>query len=112
MSTTDPNLNCYSLLLGGKCTISMCKGSDSVRGLIGCFFGSILISSSVYCTTLSLRNLSGLCRRYCQFIVALRFLNAAYRLCTMYEFTITPSFVENEYPKKRRKIKKKLMKME
>merc|ERR1712204_103487 len=46
-----------------------------------------------------------------RYVFALRLLNIAKKLCTLYEFTITPTFVNKIYPKKRKKIKKKLKKM-
>merc|ERR1712232_688999 len=46
-----------------------------------------------------------------QLVIALRLLNKARRLCTMFELTITPTFVNKFYPIKRMKIKKKLMNM-
>merc|ERR1712228_991571 len=65
----------------------------------------------VYIMALSLKCLSGICMELNQFVIALRLLNIAYKLCTMYELVICPSFVNKIYTKKRKRIKKKLKKM-
>merc|ERR1712228_104755 len=75
------------------------------------FLASIAASTSLYVTTLSLRYLSDACKEMKRCVIALRSLNVAYKLCTMYELTICPSFVNKIYSKKRKNIKKKLKKM-
>merc|ERR1712129_358941 len=69
-------------------------------------------STSIHTMVLSLRYLSAIFKKMELFVVALRSLNKARKLCTIYKMTITPTFVENIYPKKRKKIKKQLKKME
>ena len=106
ISAINPT-DAYSLMLMGK---SYQKYEEYENG-ITCFVSSIRTSASLFVMTSSLRCLSEICMKLSQFVAALRLLNVAYKLCTMYELTITPSFVNDIYPKKRKKTKRKLKKM-
>merc|ERR1712228_956544 len=50
----------------------------------------------------------GICCELDQCVIALRLSNVTYKLCTMYELTICPSFVYMNYFEERRAIKIKL----
>ena len=99
--------NCYSLMLLGKWSMN---GKDYPCAM-KMFVDSICNSVSIYSFCLSSRYLSEVCVRVGQYVIALRLLNVAYKFCTMYEFTITPTFVNVIYAKKRKKIKKKLKRL-
>merc|ERR1712228_831002 len=105
-------VKCFEFLLNGKCELRKFKDIDFKKAM-GSFVISIVHSKSIYCTTLSLRYLSEMCQDVGQYVVALRFLNIAYSLCTMYdyEYTITFSFVSKYYFKYKRQIKKNLKKI-
>merc|ERR1712228_946023 len=104
---------CYELIMIGQCSFSQMDPTDVRTKQIGrhVFVDSICNSTSLYAMTLSLRYLSRICYDLDQFVIALRLLNMAYAYCTMYELTITPTFVKEKYSKKRKKIKKKLNKL-
>ena len=99
--------NCYSLMLLGKWSMN---GKDYPCAM-KMFVDSICNSVSVYSMCLSSRYLSEVCVDLGQFVIALRLLNKAYKLCTMYEFVICPTFVNKAYAERRKKIKNELRKL-
>jgi len=101
--------DCYCSLLFARCCFKM-KGI--IKQGLAAHVTVIGWSTSLHVTTLSLRDMYRFCRKEKRYVCALRFLNIAKKLCTLYELTITPTFVNKIYPKKRKKIKKKLKKME
>ena len=94
----------YAMMLMGKCYV---KYKEYQNG-ITCFISSICKSTSLYVMTFSLRYLSGICVKLNEYVIALRLLDRAYKLCTMYDTPITPLFVNRIYSRKRKKIKMKL----
>lgn len=97
--------NC--LILIGK----LCVNYNEYKSGISWYVASICCSYSLYIRILSMRHLSIFCKDNGQYLMALKLLNAAYKYCNLYEFVITPCFVNKIYFEKKKKIKKKLNKM-
>merc|ERR1711971_459503 len=94
-------------ILLGKILSEMERYETSIYFFLQCMEKS----RSIYMTSLSLRFMSDSSKELKLFVVALRSLNIARELCTLYEKTITPNFVHKIYPMKRKEIKMKLKKM-
>ena len=98
---------CLAMVLNGKVMMKMNQYAASIT----CFTASINASRSIYTMALSLRYMSEACAKMGQFVIALRLLSVAYKLCTMNELVICPSFVNKIYWRKRKRIKKELNRM-